>query len=312
MPNNSELELVDWIQKQYKPFPGVLIPPGDDAGVMEFPGGKPCVVTTDMLLEGSCFLLDEAGPTRVGTKAIHVNLSDIAAMAAEPKAALISLALPRNASPTMALDLMKAMKKAADAFETVILGGDTNSWNGPLAINVTLMGVPGPQGPVTRSGAKVGDSILVTGPLGGSILGHHLDFIPRVREALQLADMVPLHAMMDISDGLALDLHRMCSQSKCGAILQADKIPISHAALAMKDDKSPLVHALGDGEDFELVFTTTPEKAKWLLANQPVKNCQLYEIGKIVEKGIFLEENGRKVPLEPLGYTHGFAWKSGD
>lgn len=312
MSNNAELELVDWIQKQYKPVAGVLIPPGDDAGVMEFPDGKPCVVTTDMLLEGSCFLLAEAGPTRVGTKAMHVNLSDLAAMAAEPKAALISLALPRNASPTLALELMKAMKKAADAFDTVILGGDTNSWNGPLAINVTLMGVPGPQGPVTRSGAKVGDSILVTGPLGGSILGHHLDFIPRVREALQLATMVPLHSMMDISDGLALDLHRLCKQSKCGAMLQADKIPVSQAALSMNDEKSPLIHALGDGEDFELLFTTSPEKAKWLLEQQPIKDCHLYEIGKIVEKGIFLEENGRKVPLEPLGYTHGFVWKSGD
>lgn len=310
MEKKSELELVDWIRRQSKPVSGVLVPPGDDAGVIDL--GHPCVVTTDMLLEGSCFLLKEAGPMRVGTKAIHVNLSDIAAMAAIPKAALVSLALPRHEAPTLARDLMQAMKSACDAFDTVLLGGDTNSWDGPLAISVTMIGVPGPQGPILRSGARVGDSILVTGPLGGSILGRHLDFTPRVREALKLASLVPLHAMMDISDGLALDLHRLCKESQCGALLHSGKIPIANTAMDMKDGKPPLEHALGDGEDFELLFTTTPEKAQWLLENQPLGECKLHEIGKILPQGIFLEEKGRNCPLEPLGYTHDFAWEPGD
>jgi thiamine-monophosphate kinase len=95
-----------------------------------------------------------------------------------------------------------------------VVGGDTNSWEGPLVVSVTVLGEPGPRGPVRRCGARVGDWLLVTGPLGGSIRGKHLDFTPRVREALRLAESADLHAMIDVSDGLAADVGRLCEESR--------------------------------------------------------------------------------------------------
>src|SRR5208283_3753838 len=106
-----------------------------------------------------------------------------------------------------------------------------------------------------------GDWLFVTGPLGGSILGKHLDFTPRVREAIQLNAAADLHAMIDVSDGLAADVAHLCAESGCGAVLRAETIPITAAAHAMNDELSPLEHALGDGEDFELVFALAQEEA---------------------------------------------------
>src|SRR5262249_21538661 len=154
--------------------------------------------------------------------------------------------------------LYRGLRHVADAFDTVIVGGDTNSWGGPLVISVTLLGEATERGPVRRAGAKPGDWLLVTGPLGGSILGKHLDFTPRVREALQLHQFADLHAMIDISDGLAADVDHLCSESRCGAVLRAEAIPISEAARSIHDGRSPLDHALSDGEDFELVFALPP------------------------------------------------------
>ena len=232
----------------------MLIGPGDDAALLDWSGGANCIATTDMLLEGSCFILAEAGPRRVGRKAMAVNLSDIAAMAGRPIAALVSVGLPRHGGRALAEELYQGMREVADAFDTAIVGGDTNSWDGPLVVNVTLLGEATPRGVVRRNGARPGDWLMVTGPLGGSILGKHLDFTPRVREALQLHEAAPLHAMIDVSDGLAADVNHICEESGCGAVLFAEAIPITDAARAMNDGRSPLEHALGDGEDFELAF----------------------------------------------------------
>src|SRR5262249_26834028 len=155
---------------------------------------------------------------------------------------------------TLAKELFAGLKEMADRFNVAIVGGDTNSWTGSLAISVAMIGEVTERGPVRRSGAKPGDWLIVTGPLGGSIRGHHLDFTPRVDEALELHSLVDLHAMIDISDGLAADLHHICEESRCGAALVAEAIPISTAGREMNDGKSALDHALTDGEDFELVF----------------------------------------------------------
>src|SRR5262249_43585157 len=156
--------------------------------------------------DGSCFRLDEAGPRRVGRKAMAVNLSDIAAMAGRPVAAVASVGLPRRGGRALAEELYLGLREAADAVATAVVGGDTNGWHGPLVISGTLLGEATGAGPVTRAGARPGDWLLVTGPLGGSILGKHLDFIPRVREALALHATAELHAMIDVSDGLAADV----------------------------------------------------------------------------------------------------------
>src|SRR5215208_4009092 len=204
----GEFAYIDWLRRVTPAAAGVAVGPGDDTAVLRPPRG-PLLVTTDMLLEGSCFRVAEAGPFRVGRKAIAVNLSDIAAMAGVPTAAVVSVGLPRAGGRELAEELYLGMREIADAFHVPLVGGDTNSWDGPLSISVTLLGEATERGPVLRSGAKVGDWVMVTGPLGGSILGHHLDFTPRVREALALHTAADLHAMCDISDGLSADLNHI-------------------------------------------------------------------------------------------------------
>src|SRR5262245_5781124 len=301
----GEFAYIDWVRKRTTAAANVLVGPGDDAAVLR-PPTRPLLVTTDMLLDGTCFRLAEAGPFRVGRKAINVNLSDIAAMAGVPTAAVVSVGLPRIGGRELAEQLYLGMREAADAFDVPLVGGDTNSWDGPLTISVTLVGEATPRGPVLRSGAKVGDSILVTGPLGGSILGHHLDFPPRVREAIRLHEVADLHAMIDVSDGLARDLHHICEESRCGAVLFAEAIPICKSAqdLAARDGRSPLDHALSDGEDFELVFTVSSGDADRLLREQPVAGISLVQIGQVVQNGYWLERAGKRERLEPRGYEH--------
>jgi thiamine-monophosphate kinase len=300
----SEFAYIDWLRRRTPADPRVLIGPGDDAAALRLTPNVPCLVTTDMLLEGSCFRLAEAGPRRVGRKAMAVNLSDIAAMAGRPDAAVVSVGLPRQGGRALAEELYLGLREVADAFDTAIIGGDTNSWDGPLVLSVTVLGEATGRGPVRRSGARPGDWLLVTGPLGGSICGKHLDFTPRVREALRLHAVADLHAMIDISDGLAADVWHLCVESRCGAVLRADAIPVTADAHAMNDGRSPLDHALSDGEDFELVFAVDPAVAQSLLQTQPVPGITLAHVGECVTQGLWLEQGGQRQPLEPRGYVH--------
>jgi thiamine-monophosphate kinase len=300
----GEFAYIDWLRRRTPPDSRVLIGPGDDTAALRLTPGAPCLVTTDMLLEGSCFLLAEAGPRRVGRKAMAVNLSDIAAMAGKPVAAVVSVGLPRQGGRALAEELYLGLREVADAFDTALVGGDTNSWNGPLVISVTVLGEATPRGPVRRSGAKPGDWLLVTGPLGGSILGKHLTFTPRVREALRMHELAELHALIDISDGLAADVNHICEESGCGAVLHAEAIPVTDVTRAMNDGRSPLEHALRDGEDFELVVALPAREAQRLLQMQPVAGITLTHIGECVGQGLWLEENGVQKPLEPAGYVH--------
>lgn len=300
----GEFAFIKWLRGQTPGHGRVLIGPGDDTAALQLAGERACLVTTDMLLEGSCFRLAEAGARAVGRKAMAVNLSDIAAMAGKPVAAVVSVGLPRAGGRELAEELYRGLREMADAFDTPIVGGDTNSWDGPLVISVTLLGEATERGPVRRSGARPGDWLLVTGPLGGSIRGKHLTFTPRVREALRLHELVPLHAMIDISDGLAADVGHICEESRCGVVLRAESIPIAEAARQMQDKRSPLEHALGDGEDFELVFAVAADEARGLLASQPIPGICLAHLGEIVDDGLWLEEAGSRKPLEPRGYVH--------
>jgi thiamine-monophosphate kinase len=302
--SDSEFAYINWLRHRTPLHPRVRIGPGDDAAAIDFRTNAPCLVTTDMLLEGSCFRLAEAGPRLVGRKAMAVNLSDIAAMAGRPVAAVVSVGLPRKGGRQLAEELYLGLREMADAFDTALAGGDTNSWDGELVISVTLLGETTGRGPVRRSGAKPGDWLLVTGPLGGSIQGKHLTFTPRVREALQLHAVADLHAMIDISDGLAADLGHICTESKCGAVLRAEAIPLTAEAGQMNDGRAALEHALGDGEDFELVFAVSSAEAPHLLAEQPISGVTLYHIGECVEEGLWLEEAGKRVPLEAHGWVH--------
>jgi thiamine-monophosphate kinase len=306
MPESTRAEFayIDWLRRQTPADPRVPLGPGDDAAALALAPGKPCLVTTDMLLEGSCFVLAEAGPRRVGRKAMAVNLSDIAAMAGRPVAAFVGVGLPRRGGRALAEELYRGLREMADAFGTAIAGGDTNSWDGPLVMSVTVIAEATGRGPVTRSGARPGDWLMVTGPLGGSILSKHLDFMPRVAEALRLHESADLRAMIDISDGLAADVHHLCEESHCGAVLRAEAIPVAEAVHALNDGRAPLEHALGDGEDFELAFAVSPADGERLLRTQPVPGIRLSHVGECVETGVWLEADGRRRALPPKGYVH--------
>jgi thiamine-monophosphate kinase len=304
----AERDYIRWIRTQIASDRRVTIPPGDDCAGVAWSPDKELLVTTDMLLEGSCFLR-EAGPARIGKKAMSVNLSDMAAMAGKPVAAVVSVGLPRDLPESWAREFFASLHAQAAAFDTAIVGGDTNAWNGPLAISVTLFGEPTGNGPVRRNGAKPGDALLVTGALGGSILGHHFDFTPRVKEAQQLHSLATLHAMIDLSDGLSTDLHHLCEESGCGAEVWAEAIPISPAAYQMKSPPSPLEHALNDGEDFELLVAVSAEDAARLLKSQPLASSgvNLTQIGCFqMEQGVYLKEGSTRHRLMSQGFEHQF------
>ncbi len=300
----GEFAYIQWLRTRTPRDSRVLIGPGDDAAALHLRPDVPCLVTTDMLMEGTCFNLTEAGPRAVGRKAMAVNLSDIAAMAGRPVAAVVSVALPREGGRKLAEELYLGLREMADRFQTALAGGDTNTWNGPMVISVTVLGEATERGLVRRNGARPGDWLMVTGPLGGSIRGKHLTFIPRVLEALQLHAAADLHAMIDISDGLAADVNHLCEESGCGAVLRAEAIPISADALALNDGTPPVEHALGDGEDFELVFAVAPADGERLLQFQPIAGITLTHIGECVEEGLWIDQVGKRRPLEPRGYEH--------
>ena len=299
----AEFDYINWLRARTPADPRVLVGPGDDCAVL-VPPTRPVLVTIDMLMDGTDFVVAEVGPRAAGRKAISANLSDIAAMAGVPTAAVVSVALPHDCGRAFAEELYLGLRERADEFGVAVVGGDTNSWAGKLAISVTLLGEATQRGPVLRSGAKPGDWLFVTGPLGGSILGHHLAFTPRVREALALHGFADLHAMADISDGLAADLNHVLEESRCGAVLVAEAIPVSAAAveLSRTTGRTPLQHALGDGEDFELVFAVSPADGERLLRERPVPGVA--KVGECVDAGLWLEEGGTRRPLAPTGWVH--------
>ncbi|MCG3129432.1 MAG: Thiamine-monophosphate kinase [Phycisphaerae bacterium] len=243
----------------------------------------------------------------IGRKAVACNLSDCAAMAVRPVAATVSLALRRGMTMQQANDLMRGAAAAAKEFDAQIAGGDTTVWDHPLAIDVAIVAEPyaGVQ-PVQRGGARAGDRILVTGPLGGSLLGRHMTFTPRVREARRLSRRLGarLHAMMDISDGLLLDLHRICAASGVGVCLVEEEVRQAVSAAARRagdrDGRSALDHALCDGEDFELLIAAAVEDSEVRRLGVP-----LIPIGWIRKGGFVMRlASGRMRRLKPAGYVH--------
>jgi thiamine-monophosphate kinase len=302
-----EADFIHWLREHLPPHPTLRSGLGDDAAVLALAGRSDVVVTTDLVSDGVDFRLQEVDPSRAGRKALAVNLSDLAAMAAKPLAAVIAIALPRSGCGTataldLAIALYEGMLPLAAEFELAIAGGDTNVHDGPLVIAVTALGELTTRGPLTRNGGRPGDKLLVTGHLGGSILGYHLDFTPRVREALLLHERYELHAGMDISDGLALDLSRLAAESGCGAVVHVGEVPISDAARSLDD---PLQHALGDGEDFELLLAASPDAAAAILGDQPL-DCPITCVGELVsELGLWQQSpGGERSPLEPKGWLH--------
>ncbi|HEX8202289.1 MAG TPA: thiamine-phosphate kinase [Isosphaeraceae bacterium] len=308
-PASGEFGLIDWIRRRCPAGDRVPLGIGDDCAVVRFPApGTEALVTTDMLLDGRHFRLAEHGPEAVGYKALGVNLSDIAAMAGVPLAAFVAVALPRGSAVAVARGLLAGMAPLAGRFGVTLAGGDTNAWDGPLVVSLTVLGEAVPPGPVRRSGARPGDVILVTGPLGGSLLGRHLRPAPRIGEARTLHRAGALRAMIDVSDGLAADLgHILRESGGLGAILDAASIPIHQDAVTMsrRDGRTPLEHALHDGEDFELCLVASAEDAARLLADPPGP-AALYRVGAVTAApGLLLRSSdGAVLPIAATGYDH--------
>jgi thiamine-monophosphate kinase len=253
----SELDLIRWIRRRIGTRRGrIVVDSGDDAAVLKVGRGN-LLFKTDSVIDGVHFDSRTARPEAVGHKAIARCLSDIAAMGCYPTFAVVAIMIPKNAREVYIKRVLAGLERTAEKFETPVVGGDVKSHEGKLAISVALLGETRDLEPVRRSGARIGDAIAVTGPLGGSILGKHLKFRPRVREGLELNRRFELHAMIDISDGLTTDLGHLCDESRVGALLFEDRLPVSADAkkLARRDRRSPLDHALHDGEDYELLFT---------------------------------------------------------
>jgi thiamine-monophosphate kinase len=319
----TEFELISLLTCSLPSNSSVIVGAGDDCAVLDC--GLPdrlLLFKTDAVVEGIHFTAD-APPEKIGHKALGRCLSDVAAMAGTPTAALCTLALPRNFAVDFVERVYSGMNAMARRHGVAIVGGETTSNPERLLISMALLG-HAPRGRVVlRSGAKAGDAIFVTGELGGSLAGKHLEFEPRLEEARWLAQHLSVHAMLDVSDGLAGDLRHLLKASRVGAELLADSIPISRAAREAArhpareradgpanrrgEPKTPLLAALTDGEDFELLFTVGSHDAVPLLDawKQQFPQLPLTCIGRIAAgDGISIRDKEGVRPLTVSGYEH--------
>lgn len=291
---SGEFDFIHWIQKQQRADENVVVPAGDDMAVLRWNSEDLLLVAVDQVIDGVHFDSAIHSPRQIGRKVMNRNLSDCAAMACLPAGAVACVALERGRGQDYARELYLGMREAGDAFACPIVGGDTGSWPGRLVLSVTILGRSAGIEPVRRSGAHVGDWIYVTGALGGSILGRHMDFVPRIALARILAAKHKITAMIDISDGLSRDLAHICRASGVGAQIDSERIPVHADAVALsgKDGRPALQHALHDGEDHELAFTSS----------ESITIPGIVRIGQTVEgNGILLD--GQPLPAGAWEHT---------
>ena len=297
----------------------VVLGIGDDMAMVAGGSGE-VLLTTDLLMDGVHFDSAVHSPEQIGRKALAASLSDCAAMAVRPCCAVVSVALPNAWSMAQAVGLYLGMEPLASDYGCSIVGGDTNSWRRPLVISVTVMAEPHEGiAPVRRDGARPGDELFVTGRLGGSGQGKHLSFQPRVAEAHWLAGHLKdaLRAMLDLSDGLSTDAARVAAASGCGLVFEVAALEqvVSTQAhdAAQEDGRSPVDHALNDGEDFELFFAASPGSMVRLQDRfadpggedeQMVRLCTRIGVA-IEEAGVWLAgADGSRQPVAPGGWQH--------
>jgi thiamine-monophosphate kinase len=307
----NEFELIEKLTRSLPTNKSLVTGSGDDCAVLDV--GLPdklLLFKTDAVVEGIHFKSD-AAPEKIGHKALARCLSDIAAMAGTPTAALITIALPKVFDPAFIEGIYSGISTLARKHDVAIAGGETTTNPERILISVALIGLAGRGKAVLRSGAEAGDAIFVTGELGGSLAARHLEFEPRLAEGRWLAEHFAIHAMIDLSDGLAGDLRHILKASRVGAELLTTSVPISRAAkLASKAESSakpPLLAALTDGEDFELLFTVASKDAIPVLDawKEQFPKVLLTCIGKITKgEGITLRDKTGVRPMSAHGYEH--------
>ena len=301
----SETELIQRLTQDLPADSSVLTGPGDDCAVLDWSGSK-LLLKTDAIVEGIHFERDTP-PEAIGRKALARALSDIAAMAGTPTHALITLGVHAEMEPSLIEAVYQGLRDCAREHHVNIVGGETTSLS-QLTLSISLIGKASK--PILRTGSAVGDAIFVSGELGGSLAGHHLNFTPRLKEARWLSDQDIVHAMIDLSDGLATDLRHLLSD-QTGAELLTRALPIRRAAKERARDnpsgKTALLAALTDGEDYELLFTVSSKDAVPLLDGwkSAFPETPLHCIGKITDQpGIALRDDKGVKPLTLHGYDH--------
>lgn len=307
----NEFELIARLTPGLATNPQVIVGAGDDCAVLQSPGQDAfLLLKTDAVVEGIHFT-KEAEPEKIGHKALGRCLSDIASMGGTPLHAVVTLGLPPQFNVERVERIYAGLNRLAARYGVAVVGGETVTSPERLLLSVAVVGQAAKERCVLRSGAQAGDALFVTGKLGGSLAGRHLDFEPRLTEGQWLAEHFPVHAMIDISDGLAGDLGRMLTASRVGAELLASAIPISRearlASRSTPSGKTPLESALTDGEDFELLFTLPKSEAVRLLdAWKPrFPATPLTCIGKIKSTpGLVLRTKDGARTLAPDGYVH--------
>lgn len=328
----DEFELIERIATVFPTPEGVTLGIGDDCAILD--PGRFDLVTTDTLVEGVHFRRDFSSPQDIGWKALASSLSDVAAMGGGPGAFFLNLSLGPNDDKAFVDGLLEGMKEAAEAltpngFEVSVGGGDTTSTSGPTVVTVTLLGESSPAGPVTRSGAFPGDRIIVLGEMGLAAAGlailkgefevnaadyptlieSHRRPRPRVHEGALLGLLGVPSAMLDVSDGLAQDLHHILKRSGAGASIETHNLPRHPELLKFCEETGtdPLDWMLSGGEDFELIVVAPPARMTkiWDLARRHEWN--VYDIGEIraQEEGLrILASDGTPITKDFKGYRH--------
>jgi len=307
----KEFDLIARLTRNLPTHEGVIAGPGDDCALLDLGVPRQWVVfKTDAIVEGIHFT-PETPAERVGHKAMARVLSDFAAAAATPTAALITLALPPGHNPDRIEALYHGLCETARRWNVAIVGGETTTNPERVLVSIAALGTVDKSRSVRRSGAQPGDALFVSGELGGSIAGHHLEFQPRLDEAHWLTEQFSIHAMIDLSDGLAGDVRHLTVASGVGAELHEGSLPIRRAAkLRARSGESPksaILAALTDGEDFELLFAVGKKDAVAVLDGWKARfpDVRLTCIGRITsEPGIRLRDRQGPKPMPTHGYVH--------
>jgi thiamine-monophosphate kinase len=275
---------------------GVVNGPGDDCALVEICDHQNFLVLKTDCIVASVHFLPTANAADVGWKAMMRPLSDFAATSAVPQFALVTLIAPEQTKVEWVKRLYRGLRGAAKRFNVSIVGGEMSSTPGPTAISVSVVGFVERDRCVSRRGGKAGDDLFVTGRLGGAVKQKHLQFIPRIVESRWLTRNFPIHAMMDLSDGLGADLPRLAEASRLGFAIETENLPLTRGAT--------INSAISEGEDYELLFAISPGDRNRLEREwrKKFRKLPLTRIGRLNPKSKSAS-GGRNQKL-PGGYVH--------